>query len=154
MGEGKFINKLNIPSDKLSHALSSLSQNGDEGWLLLFIKNNGIAKEPYNLNPFDKKTVRHLVEGGMERIEKDLDYNRALNQWKLLVDAGLLTPEIMMQGIKNYMSVYMLRSKEAIDAVYKNTDCKLTYYPPDFINEFKKDLSEKIKNIIGFNINL
>ncbi|MES2930248.1 MAG: hypothetical protein V4665_00480 [Patescibacteria group bacterium] len=145
--------KFNTP-DTLRHALQNLSHNGDPTGLGLWIIENGIQPKPYHISDIDQKTIKHLVEEGMKRIENDLDYKSVLYRWKLLYKSGLLTEDILRSGITNYMNVYMLRSPEAIKIVEHNTGNKLGYYPPKFIEEFKQDLQERIKKELNWNVSI
>ncbi len=153
MQQENFFNK-NNPPNELRQALGNLANNGNPLELILWLKNNGIKTSPYEISFIDKKTLTHIVEGGMERIENDLNYKESLSRWKLLKETGLLTPEIIENGINNYMKVYMLRSPEAIKTVEKNTGTKLNYYSDNFISEFKKDLAEQIKELVGLEVNI
>ena len=146
--------KNSIPGD-LAQALLSLG-NGDEGSLRLFVQKYGIQQTPFDLNSYLRKHIRQTVEGGVRRIEKELSYDRTFDTWKLFIDSGLLTKEILEEGINNSIEENLNNSPDEIETINKIVvkSEQLTYYGPDFVTEFKKDLVERIKEKLGWDINL
>ena len=119
------INKKNPPRDLLQ-ALEKFEQDGDPHYLLVFIKKNGVQNVSYDLDNYTRKITQEFVECGVSKMERTMDYDSVFKKWKILIDAGLLTQEILKNGIKKEIKI--IKSPE--------------------------DLLKKIKNNLGWEIKL
>ncbi len=141
--------------DELAQAFLRL-RNGDYIDLELFVEKHGVQEKPYNLDPNSRKRMRLNVEGGMWQIETRGDYEGTLDKWKLFADAGLLTREILEEGIDSAIQDRMSGSEEEVARANKMLaqSHKLTHYSEDFLGSFKKDIIEKVKQKLGWDISL
>ncbi len=146
-------NKQTAP-DSLKYALSSLCNNANPVTLRNWIKENGIQNGSFEINSHERKSISNLIDFNMRIIEKELDYKTALYHWKLLSQSGLLTQDVLKLEINNYIQENMAQSTESIEQIKNNVGIVLSHYSEEFIQEFKHDLEENIKQEIGWEISI
>lgn len=141
--------------DELIQALLRL-RNGDQFDLKLFVEKNGTREKPYDLDVYSRKQIIQNVEGGIWRIEKYKNYEEVLDSWKLFADAGVLTDKILEEGINNAIQENMSKSEDEVIRINKimAQGYKLNHYSEDFLSDFKKDITEKVKQRLGWDISL
>lgn len=130
-----------------------LDSQGLDYLLVDFIEKNGPQQTPFDLPEQYKKTLFNNISAGLSQIESKMDYDTALHRWKIFKDTGLLSAELLQEGIGRHIKDSMMYSKEEVERINKNLNYgHLRTYSPDFIEEFKQDLYKKIQEVLGWDL--
>lgn len=134
-------------------AFINLTDNGDPGMILRFISKYGIQENPIKLNSRELYNLKDFIGFTLFNIETDLSYDSAIRHWKILKDAGILTKQALGDYILSYVGEKMSANEEDTTSGRKKIANK-KFYGEEFIIEFKKDLKERVKESLGWDLDI
>ncbi len=154
LGQEKLLSPEEIKQRDLNVAIWKLSNDANPGDLYLFAKKFGIQEKAANLNFDALRNVQLSIEHTLHRIEQDLSYKYALAIWKALKEAGAMDEQTLKRFIEEYIKKNMNFTKEEAKRIEEKLGTRrIPVYDANFLEDFKKDLSEKIKEYLDWEIN-
>ena len=139
---------------ELIPAVYQLKENNHDIPLRRLIKKYGVQEKAFDFSgKITEMTVQAIIDDTMGRIERWLKYKDALARWKILKDAGALSPETLATNIQEYINKWMTASTEEAEKMTRYGE-KLPVYNKEFLDEFIKDLQEQIKSELGWDVSI
>jgi len=121
---------------ELRVGIFKLSNDGNENYLLEFIKKYGIQDKPLVVDEIRERNLYASISSNINQIERFLNYDQVIYFWNILKNAGALTPDKLSSYIKRYVNSSMSLNDEEVSNLKKNLGANLNSYGPEFIKEF------------------
>lgn len=139
---------------ELNVGIFKLSNDGNENYLLEFIKKYGIQDKPLVVDEIRERNLYASISSNINQIERFLNYDQVIYFWNILKNAGALNPDKLSNYIKRYVNTSMSFNKEDVQNMKKNLGANVPSYSPEFIKEFLEDLKGRVKDGLGWDLDI
>lgn len=139
---------------ELNVGIFKLSNDGNESYLLEFIKKYGIQESPLRVDEIRERNLYAFVSSSISQIERFLNYDQVIYFWNVLKNAGALSPDKLSKHIKRYVNSSMFLDKDEANNINKTFGSNLPSYSPEFIQEFLEDLKDRVKDGLGWDLDI